>query len=67
MILGDSYDYIIEQKKVFEEIGFDVSGCIDPNNFVEKRVGKRNIYSFIISNISEDIKFKLSKKEIDVR
>lgn len=52
-------------REVFEEIGYDLTGMIDPNEFIELKIREQNIKLFIVHGVPETTNFApRTRKEI---
>ncbi|XP_014300908.1 m7GpppN-mRNA hydrolase [Microplitis demolitor] len=52
-------------REVLEETGFDISGLIDKNDFIESVINDRVVRLYMISGVQKDTKFQpLTRKEI---
>lgn len=54
-------------RETYEESGFDAAELINPNQYLQAKVGTKMIYMFVITNVSESFKFSPKcKGEIDL-
>ncbi len=52
-------------REVLEEIGFDISSRLDPNDYLQTEIGPQAVRLYLVKNVSEDSSFQtMTRKEI---
>ncbi|XVF75544.1 hypothetical protein PTKIN_Ptkin13bG0195900 [Pterospermum kingtungense] len=61
----DEEDHACAIREVLEETGFDVSGLLNKDEYIEVRFGQQRVRLYIVSGVKDDTAFApLTKKEI---